>query len=287
MRLLSGMRRTGLPALLLTSLVSAPAHGEPPAQVAVSPPRIEVSLDGRSRTESLHIMNLSDKPTRVKLSVANWDLDERNQVRVIPPTEQSLDQWLIVNPLEATIAPRDQQTVRLAVRPRAQPSPGEHRAIVYIEQQPGPSTAAPTEGSGIGVRYRMGVAIYGYAGDIVRVGNVHAVAPRLERNDLVIGLDVESTGNAYVRPSGNYGIWPRASYPGEARAQDLLLGSEPSKATGTVINGPLPELPVLAGTRRVLELKASRPTDPGSYVVVAAGKLADAPFVRVADLVVD
>jgi hypothetical protein len=95
------------------------------------------------------------------------------------------------------------------------------------------------------------------------------------------------TGNAYVRPSGQFGVWPSGAYPGDARAQAVLLAAEAAPPPGAIANGPLPELPVLGGTRRTLEARTVRPTEPGTYVVVAAGKLADAPFVRVADLEVD
>lgn len=271
---------------LSLALLGAAAAAEPPAQVAVSPPRLELSLDGPGRTESLHVMNLSDKATRVKISVANWDLDERNEVRVVPPTEQSLDQWLIVNPLEATIAPHDQQTIRLAVRPRVTPAPGEHRAIVYIEQQPDATTTAAGE-SGIGVRYRMGVAIYGYAGEIVRSGAVHGVVTRLERDGLVVGIDVESNGNAYVRPNGRFAVWPRAAYPGEAAAVAAVSSQGDETPRGATASGRLPELPVLAGTRRTLETRVARPKEGGEYVVVTTGALADAPYAFVADLVAE
>jgi hypothetical protein len=254
--------------------------------VAVSPPRLEIDLDGASRTESLHVLNLSDEQTRVKVSVAHWDLDEQNQVRVIAPTEQSLDQWLIVNPLEFSIAPHEQQTLRLAVRPRVAPAPGEHRAMVYIEQQPADSPL-DAERSGIAVRYRMGVAVYGYSGEIRREGRVHGLTTRLERDGVAVGLDVESTGNGHVRPKGQFAVWPRGAYPGDDSARAALLAGNDTPPVGSVANAPLPELPVLAGTRRTLEVRVARPAEKGAYVVAAAGSLQDEPFVRVADLAIE
>lgn len=281
----SWMNRAGRLAIVVSFGWSLPAVAEPPAQVAVSPPRLEIDLDGNSRTESLHVLNLSDVPTRVKVSVAHWDLDERNQVRVIPPTDQSLDQWLIVNPLEVTIAPHEQQTLRLAVRPRVAPAPGEHRAMIYIEQQPG--SPVDVEKSGIAVRYRMGVAIYGYSGEIHRVGRVHGLTARLERDSVAVGLDVESTGNGYVRPEGQFGVWPRGAYPGDDSARAALLAGNDAPPVGSVASGRLPELPVLAGTRRTLEVRTERPVEKGAYVVAAAGSLQDEPFVLVAGLAIE
>jgi P pilus assembly chaperone PapD len=284
--LFSRMKRAAL--LSVVFLVAYPALAEPPAQVAVSPPRVEMTLDGASGTESLHVMNLSDKSVRVKLSVAHWDLDDENQVRVIPPTEQSLDQWLIVNPLEATIGAKDQQTIRLAVRPRVAPSPGEHRAIIYIEQQPDtPDTrdGAPDQGS-VSVRYRVGIAVYGNAGEIRRSGEVHDVVYRLEGKNLVVGVDVTSSGNAYVRTSGRFGVWPVGAYPGDERAAQILSGDDKT-ADLPKMSGLIPELPVLAGTRRTIEARTTRPTEPGNYVIAVAGRLADAPFTRTVDFRVD
>ena len=39
---------------------------------------------------------------------------------------------MIINPVEFTIPAGGEQVVRFAVRPRAQPEPGEHRAMVFF-----------------------------------------------------------------------------------------------------------------------------------------------------------
>ena len=57
------------------------AAAGPAPQIAISPPRFFIELDNGRATESLQIMNLSDDKTQeIAVSVANWDLDENNQV---------------------------------------------------------------------------------------------------------------------------------------------------------------------------------------------------------------
>ena len=83
--------------------VAEEANLLPPPQVAVSPSVIETVLGNKPSNEVIHVYNLGDKPLTISTTVAHWDTNKNNQVRVIPPTEQSLDQWIIINPLSFTI----------------------------------------------------------------------------------------------------------------------------------------------------------------------------------------
>lgn len=263
---------------LLTLFVSTEqsfAQNEPPPQVAISPPRLEFQLDEGGSTESVHLLNLSDKGVHVTTSISNWDMDENNNVRVIAPTEQSLDQWIILNPLTFAIPPNSQQTVRLAVRPRVAPEPGEHRAIIFFEQQPGDDEEAE---SGMNIRYRIGVAAYGLSGQIDRRGRVLEIRHRDSGDDLYLEIDIVCEGNASVRLSGRFGIWPESAFPGVQTATKLLDAGNDTDISNEVQGGLLPELPVLPGYTRTISTRVPRPQTPGHYILFVFGKLAGAPF---------
>ncbi|MGD9829916.1 MAG: molecular chaperone [Hyphomicrobiaceae bacterium] len=246
-------------------------------QIAVSPLRFEIDLNGRPVAKALQVFNQGHEPIQVSVSVAHFDLDENNKVREIAPTAHSLDQWIVVRPLSFTIPPGASQTVRFAVRPYVRPKPGEYRAMIFLEQKGSQAVARR-----INVRFRFGVAVYAYVGSPERTSKLHGVATG--PNGLT--LDVESLGNAHVRLEGNVGIWPAASFPGEAKAKALVVAKQSAKQTktvlppGAVFAAPLPNLPILPGTRRKVATALPQPLKPGAYRAVIVGSLSGKPISR-------
>lgn len=255
--------------------VAQPAGALPAAQVAVSPPRVEVDLDAGRSTEAVHIINLSDKETRISVSVAHWDLDENNKVRDIPPTEQSLDQWIVINPLEFTIPPGEQQTIRFAVRPRVEPDPGEHRAMIYFEQKRGSSDS--DEGA-VSIRYRLGVAVYGLSGHIDRRGRIVAIRHTGSGENHYLDIDTLSEGNASVRLTGQYGIWQAADFPGKEAAAAVLDSRAASTDNVVGAIGMLPEIPILPGTERTIRVRLPELSTSAAHIVYVAGQFAGRSF---------
>ena len=173
--------------------------------MGVSPPRLEFEVEQRTRTQSVKVFNFSDEAVKVRVSIFNWTLDEHNEVRIQPPTEQSLDQWMFVNPLEFTIPARQQQTVRFGVRPRTQPISGEHRAIIYFDSEP----AEKPDGA-VAVLGRMGIAAYGYVGEITRIGVLNDITIENTVKPIKAVFDITSKGNAHVsacRVNMLFGPW--------------------------------------------------------------------------------
>jgi P pilus assembly chaperone PapD len=246
------------------------ASVEPPAQVAVSPSRVELQIGTKPTTESLTLFNYGDQPVAIGVSVVHWDLDEQNNVRIIEPHEQSLDQWLVVNPLRFSVAARSSQTVRFSIRPRVRPEPGEHRAMIYFDQiLPGESTDK------LRIKFRMGVAIYAHAGEIVRTGRLNAVQVISGTNPVSAKFDISSEGTSHVRLTGQYAIWPASRYPGfENTATIEALGRPEAEVPSEVlVAGILPAKPVLPGTRREVLLHTSAELPPGSYVLDVNGEI--------------
>jgi len=249
-------------ALLLASLAQA-------GGIAVSPPRFDIELTGASAAEALKVMNLGDAPLSLKVSVVHFGLDEENRLTLLPPNPQSADQWLVVTPLAFEIEPGKSQTVRFAVRPKVKPEPGEHRAMIFLEEQPPRERPFATLNL-----VKVGVGVYVNVPPVLRRAQVHCVDVLWQGGQLRGLLDVESLGNAHVRPQVFWVLWPAAAFPGKVGSipvQEVPAG--PVKVPpGALAAGVVPDVPVLPGTRRNLPF-ALPSAPPGEYVVELFGQV--------------
>ena len=259
---------------LALSLIGAFALGIPSAtalNIGVSPSRIELEINRKTGTQAIRILNLSSEPVELKAYVQTWKMDENNNLVEVPPTEESMDQWVVFSPSQFTIPGRGAQTIRFAIRPRVQPKPGEHRAVIYFEEIP-PANQKVKDLQSVG---RIGVVVYGYVGDIKRVGVLNSITVDSKPNAVTALFDISSQGNGYVRLKGQYGIWPAAKYPGVNATKPINDLEKPGKKLpeNLVAAGTLPLLPVLPNTRRRLQLPITQKLPPGKYVLDVNGEL--------------
>ncbi|MGB3759540.1 MAG: fimbria/pilus periplasmic chaperone [Rivularia sp. (in: cyanobacteria)] len=261
-------------------LISALTLGIPSADaihIGVSPPRVEVKIKDKSRSKTIKIANFDKKPVEMRAYVRSWTVDKDGKLQLVKSTAQTLDQWIVFTPSRFTIPPGATQTVRFAIRPKLEPTPGEHRAMLYIEEIPPQgrdnSKAVTTVG-------RLGVAIYAYAGEIKKVGVLNSVNVDSEPNGVKAVFDVSNTGNARVEMKGQYAIWQAANYPGAKETQPLKKkGNEPVKLPENMLHaGTLNSAPVLADTRRQLVLPIKKKLPPGNYVLDINGELGGVPI---------
>lgn len=269
--------------LLLSAALSAEValdttHGTlPPPQIAVSPSRLTLEIGSKPVGAAIRLFNLSKKPITLTASIAHFDLDDDNKIRVIAPTPQSLDQWILFNPASFTIQPREQQVVRLSVRPKARPEPGEHRAIMFFENvmDSGSETT-------VNVSFRLGVVIYGMASPVESSAVLHQAALVAEPERLKLSLDLEGTGNAHARVAGQFSLWPAEEFPGLDDVPDFDVGSRaPQLPDNVAAAGLINTTPVLAGTRRSIPTFISRPAEPGRYLLALKGTLGGVRIDRV------
>lgn len=261
-------------ALSLGMAVTAPLPATA-LEIAVSPARFELNLDNKRKTQTLEIVNSSSKPVEIGIDMANFDLDENNQLRVLPPTEQSLDQWIAINPTRVKIPGKGRRTMRFAIRPQVEPAPGEHRAVIFLNQN-----NSGDQEEGLRFKFRLGVVVYGQVGEANRTAQLHGI----NSNAKGMSLDVQNTGNAHARFKGIYAVWNAASYPGDAAAAAMLQGiqdtrksSEEIVAPGALAAGVVSETPVLPGTRRNVVQTLPDAAKAGQRKVYLLGKLGDAP----------
>jgi len=257
-------------AALCLLLATAAWATKPPAQIAVSPSRFDLRIGSKPTTESIKLVNLGRDPVTIRVSTATWDLDEASRIRILEPDEQSLDRWLVINPLRFTIAPGKSQVVRFSIRPRVEPSPGEHRAMVYFDQQ-----LPEKNDSLLHIKFRLGVAIYGQVGETTRIGQLNSATVSTGANPVIARFDISSVGSAHVRMTGQYAIYPADLFSELDRRSLLatLKDDETPPPDFVLAAGALPSLPVLADTRREVRLRIGRELPPGRYVLDVLGEL--------------
>ncbi len=250
--------KTSIPAWILFSILGMVVAIH--AQIGVSPPKFELPIGKVPTTESLRVFNYGDRKVEVSVTVHNWDLDEKNEVRILPPTEQSLDQWMVINPLRFSIEPSRSQTIRFSIRPRVEPQPGEHRAIIYLEEQRPPDENK----TAFQVLFRLGIAVYGHVGEVTRTGMLHHVAIE----DGLVWFDISSQGTANARFDGQYAVWSRDLYPGYSMTEMIADEGNPDAVPpGMLEVGSLPTTPILPGTRRRISMGLPEDLPDGSYML--------------------
>ncbi|WP_026734435.1 fimbrial biogenesis chaperone [Fischerella sp. PCC 9605] len=263
------------PRNIALGLIGALVLGAPPANainIAVSPSRFILEISSKkTRSQAVRVVNVDSQPVELKVYVKSWVLNEQNKLELVPSREQSLDQWIVYTPSRFTIPPGGSQTIRFAIRPRVQPQQGEHRAVLYIEEVP----TNNAQSKGVQVTGRLGVAIYGYVGDIKRVGLLNAINVDTKSDAVRASFDISSQGNGFVRLNGQYAVWPAAQYPGAEATKPIadLDKPTPKLPKEVVTAGFLPDTPVLPDTRRRILLPIIKKLPPGNYVLDINGEL--------------
>lgn len=250
-------------AVLLLLCVALPAV----AQVAVTPQIQDISLDGPTRTYAFRFINFSKEIKRVKVSVSNWSMDASGKITEVPSQQQSLDHWIEINPTEFTVPAGQAQVVRFAVRPAMQLAPGEHRAMVFFNEDPLPGQIAKP--GTFRLQFRIGAAIYGHVGPIDRSGRI--VSAKADARG--VAFELRNTGNATTRIQGVYAVWKKAAIPAAAAALPANM-QEPrfTPPPGMMAHGLLPQDAVLPEVTRAVDLHFSTAALPvGQYVLRMRG----------------
>lgn len=270
------LEKSRIVALSLIGVLALDIPKVSAAHIGVTPPRIEVDMNKRSRSQTITITNLDSKPVEMRAFVRTWRMSEKNEVEDIESTAQSLDQWIVFTPSRFIIPANGKQTIRFAIRPKVKPNAGEHRAIIYLEEIP---SQQELKSDALTTVARMGIVVYGYSGEIKRVGTVNSVNVEAKADALKAVFDVSSSGNAHVRLTGQYAIWRATGYPGAKATQPLSdLGNAKSKLPQNVLSaGEMNLPPVLPSNRRRLLLPITQKLPPGNYVLDINGQLSGIP----------
>lgn len=251
--------------MLCTLLITTTLQAQPAPRMGISPDRYQIEFDERGgETQSILVQNLSDEPLSLSLSVSNWALNDDNQITEVPPTESSLDQWIVINPMRVTIPPGAPQTIRWAIMPRLQPQEGEYRAIIFIEEELPPREKV--EGTEVRMKMRYGLPIYAHVGSTIESAQLNDIA--VTRLGDKLNLDITNDGNTHSRLSGNFGIWPSDEFPGTEAALKQLQSVNPENQNEVnFLVGNMPPSVILPGDRRILNMPFPLSEETGDYTI--------------------
>ena len=175
--------------------------------MSLSPVRVEhVVPSGQSWTDVVTVENVSDRPLRARVTVADWFF-ERNGTPVFVKRgsrpEFSMSAWIELNPTEFEIAPGGTQVMRYTLTVPADVPSASYRTALLVEslpdfaETPGPNVAYLTA--------RIGVIIYNHVG--VGVPHAQVVDQAVVSDDdapggLSVKLTIRNPGLVNFRVSG-------------------------------------------------------------------------------------
>ena len=251
--------------------------------LAVSPARFEVDLNARDakQTRTITLVNLSKTEQKISVEVNNFSLDEDNAAVNVEPNEQSLDQWLVINPLNFTIAPEASQTVRFAIRPRAKPEPGEHRAMIYFTQ----STADNIEKLKVNLNVQVGVPVYAHSGSVTIAGGLDDIAINANFQQIKLSVKAHNDGNKNLRVNGGITVWKEEQFSDEDRATEWLKDAthffpDATHPDSVVLVRTLNQSAILPGHIRTIETVIDLPTEAGDYVLGVYARAVDSEQIK-------
>ena len=188
-----------------------------------------------------------------------------------------LDRWIIFTPSKFIIPAGKTQTVRFAIRPKVKPKSGEHRAVIYFEEE---EISSKAQLNTIKAKATIGVVVYAYSGEIKRVGTVNSVNVDTKPNSIKAVFDVSNKGNAHIRMRGQYAIWHANKYPGAKATQFIKnVGNSKKKLPANIIRvGKIKVPPVLPNTNRQLLQTLTKKLPPGNYVLDINAELSGVPI---------
>lgn len=256
--------------------------GSAGAQVGFSPQYYDLTQAESQGTHAYRLFNMTNDPKQVRVSVVSWDFDDRGEIRILPSTDTSLDQWVVVNPIEFTIPPGESQAVRFSIRPAVPLAAGEHRAMLIFDEVLQPQPVGEASGAGaqtaLRARFQFRTAIYCQAGTVSRRAEIVSA----EASATTLSLQTRATGTANTRFEGQFMVWKASEFPGLDKV--FLLGNltdpKPELPPGMVAAGQLPGQPVLPGGSRKYEVALGNTLPKGRYIAVLLGRLGDEALSR-------
>jgi P pilus assembly chaperone PapD len=125
-------------AAALAFLAGAPANAQ--LSMSVTPVRVEHSIPpGQMRTEVITVQNVSLRPLRARVTVADWYLERDGTPTFVKRGKLpafSMSEWVEVNPTEFEVPPTGTQTIRYTVSVPEGTADASYRTAILIESLP-------------------------------------------------------------------------------------------------------------------------------------------------------
>ncbi len=236
-------------AALIAALLAAPAAVR--ANLAVSPAKVRLTLDGGRPSGTFTITNTSDLPARYRAKAIHFEFSEGGALQVVAPNEHSLTTWIRFNPTEFDLPAKSKQIVRYSLVTPREMHDGEYWGAIEFEPLASmDSKLADKEGRTMNLKVFVStlVPIFATRGT-PRLGIKAADAAIVRERELpVLKVRLENRGSGRLDVGGRFELW--------------------SSSLGKVCEGTLPSATLLlCGGTRVVATPLPAELLPGSYEV--------------------
>ena len=194
-------------AVVMTAIVLVVGPAEAQLSMSLSPVRVEHAIPpGELWTDVATVENVSDRPLRARVTVADWYL-ERNGTPVFVKRGTrpglSMSDWIDVNPTEFEIGPGETQVVRYTLTVPAGLSDASYRTAVLVESLP--DFVGKPDRNVAYLTARIGLIIYNRVGTEAPVAEVvgqEVVSDPETPYSKVVKLTIRNPGLVNFRLSG-------------------------------------------------------------------------------------
>jgi len=214
--------------------LSVPAYAD--LSIDVSPLRLHVhARPGDEYTDAVRVVNSGKEPVRLRAYVEDWYLDEIGTpiFRPAGTLDGTASLWVEAAPADLLIRPGETEFVRYTIRiPENVPEGGYHGSLLLESL---PLNRAEQQTRMMFIQGRIACMLYVTVGDPTRSAAITALVPTERNGKHLVRLQVENTGEDFIRLAGNLDCLQAD----EALGEPLIL----------------PDVPVLPGARRWIEVE--------------------------------
>ncbi len=204
----------------------------------VSPIRITLKMNaGEEYTNSVRVLNSGQEPTRLRAYVEDWYLDEVGTPVFQPVGTQkhTASLWINAAPSDFLLEPGQTEYVRYTIKvPKGAEDYGYHGTLILETL---PLNRADSSLKQMFVQGRIACMMYVTVGDPRKEGAITALRTIQREGENRLQVQVENTGDTFFRLAGELSIMQGGQVVGQGEG--------------------LPDVPVLPGARRWIELDLS------------------------------
>ncbi len=244
------MKKTLFPWTVAFGLVFWTMPAAAQVKMVISPIRLECQVAaGGSETNIIQVRNEGTSPTRIKVSLADWTMDRKGASPYSRPgtNPNSCAAWIQTNPTDFRLDPGTRE-VRYTLTVPPGGKPGSYWTAILFEALP--VQEGKPQGKRMGVHPRIAVMVYENLGNPAIKVNFQDFAVDTKKQEPVFVLTLANGGTGYARLKKSY------------IAVKTSQGMEVARLE-------VPDIPVLPGATRELEIKADRALPKGNYTAEA------------------
>ena len=222
--------------LALAGLLAVTTPALADMSLDVSPIRVQARLEaGEEYTNAIRVLNSGKEPIRLRAYVEDWYLDDVGTpiFRPAGTLEKTSSIWIDAAPRDFLIEPGQTKFVRYTVTVPPDIADGGYHGALLLESLP--LDRSQKNAMQMFVQGRVACMMYVSVGNPRKSARITSLAAVRKGDQNLLRVQVENDGEDFIRLDGG---------------MELLSGGE---VVGDTVE--LPDVPVLPGTRRVVDLQ--------------------------------